>query len=70
MITTMINTINKGMMAKLTSRPSCFSLGLSDADASSFWINRLKRTRIAVNAIEPAMVIVVTVELVTVEIIK
>ena len=68
--TTKKNTINKGIMAKLTARPSFLSLGLSAADANSFWIKRLNRTRIPIRAKEPAMVMVETVDVVTVEIIQ
>lgn len=53
----------------LITLPSFLSFSLSDAVASSFWINRLNKTRMPVKAKDPASVIVEIVEVVTVDII-
>lgn len=53
----------------LITLPSFLSFSLSDAVASSFWINRLNKTRMPVKAKDPASVIVEIVDVVTVDII-
>ncbi len=69
LITTRTNTISSGMIAILITLPSFLSFSLSDAVASSFWINRLNKTRMPVKAKDPASVIVEIVDVVTVDII-
>lgn len=57
-----------GMMPILRALLNFFDFSLSELDEISFWINIPKRIMTPIAANEPAMVIVDTVEVVTVEI--
>ena len=70
-ITVMQNATNKGTIPIFNARLSLWSLISLEDVRISFWINMINRNRMPINAIEPAratVVMVETVDVVTVEI--